>query len=124
MRVTRILHHSVNIEGSLGPSVEFYRSLFGLEDANRPEIPGVGGHWFRVGDAQIHLVDAPEGEDTIRPTGPHECFGVDDIDAAIRELDARGIAYKRGGQGTVVQIWFVDPTGHTIEIQQDPDSVT
>jgi catechol-2,3-dioxygenase len=25
----------------------------------------------------------------------------------------------RGAQGTVVQIWFVDPAGNTIEIQQD-----
>ena len=59
MKVTRILHHSVNVGGAVEPMVEFYRSLFSLEDANRPEIPGVGGHWLTVGDAQIHLVDAP-----------------------------------------------------------------
>jgi catechol 2,3-dioxygenase-like lactoylglutathione lyase family enzyme len=119
MNVTRILHHSVNVEGDLEPMVEFYRSLFSLEDANRPEIPGVGGHWLTVGDAQIHLVDASPGEDSIRPYGPHECFGVDDLDAAIHELDERGIPYKQGNQGPVVQVWFVDPAGYTIEIQQD-----
>jgi catechol 2,3-dioxygenase-like lactoylglutathione lyase family enzyme len=119
MKVTRILHHSVNVGGALEPMTEFYRSLFSLEDANRPEIPGVAGHWFSVGDAQIHLVGAEAGEDAIRPFGPHECFGVEDLDAAMRELDERDIPYKRGSQGPVVQVWFVDPAGHTIEIQQD-----
>jgi catechol 2,3-dioxygenase-like lactoylglutathione lyase family enzyme len=119
MKVTRIMHHSVNVEGSLEPTVEFYRSLFSLEDADRPDIPGVGGHWFTVGDAQIHLVDAPAGEDSIRPTGPHDCFGVEDLEAAIDELEGRGIAYLRGNQGPVAQVWFTDPAGHTIEIQQE-----
>ena len=88
---------------------------------NARRSPESGAIGSGLGDAQIHLVDVPAGEDSIRPTGPHECFGVEDIDAAIRELDARGIAYKRGSQGSVVQIWFVDPAGYTIEIQQDPD---
>ncbi|HEX3981794.1 MAG TPA: VOC family protein [Acidimicrobiales bacterium] len=119
MNVTRILHHSVNVEGSLEPTIEFYRSLFSLDDADRPDIPGVGGHWFTVGDAQIHLVDARAGDDPIRPTGPHDCFGVEDLEAAVDELEARGIAYLRGNQGPVVQVWFNDPAGHTIEIQQE-----
>ncbi|HEX3461974.1 MAG TPA: VOC family protein [Acidimicrobiales bacterium] len=119
MNVTRILHHSVNVGDSLDQMVEFYRSMFSLEDANRPDIPGVAGHWFSVGDAQIHLVSAEAGDDTIRPFGPHECFGVEDLDAAIAELEEKGIPYKKGSQGPVVQVWFADPAGHTIEIQQD-----
>ena len=49
------------------------------------------------------------------------CFAVTDLDAAIAELGAAGIPYAEGAQGTTVQIWFVDPAGNTIEIQQDPE---
>ena len=119
VNVTRTLHHSVNVEGNLAPCVDFYRRLLHLPDEDRPAIPGVGGHWFAAGDVQLHLVDADAGTELIRPTGPHVCFAVDDLDGAIAELERDGIPYVRGAQGTVVQIWFVDPAGNTIEIQQD-----
>ncbi len=57
MKVTRILHHSVNVEGRLGDCEAFYRRM-GLPGLARPDIPGVGGRWLAVGAAQVHLVDA------------------------------------------------------------------
>ncbi len=119
MKVTRTLHHSVNVEGRLDACVGFYRRLLQLPDEARPTIPGVGGHWFDAGGVQLHLVDADAGTDVIRPTGPHVCFAVDDLDAAIAELERDGIPYVRGAQGSVVQIWFADPAGNTVEIQQE-----
>ena len=121
MKVTRTLHHSVNVEGHLDASVEFYRQLLELDSEARPEIPGIGGHWFAAGHAQLHLVDADPGQQAIRPAGPHVCFAVEDLPAAIAELQEAGIPYAEGAQGPVVQIWFVDPAGNTIEIQQDPE---
>jgi hypothetical protein len=44
---------------------------------------------------------------------------VDDLDGAIAELEARNVEYRRGAQGDVAQIWFADPVGNTIELQQD-----
>jgi catechol 2,3-dioxygenase-like lactoylglutathione lyase family enzyme len=120
VKVTRILHHSVNVQGDLDDCVDFYRRL-SLVDASRPEIPGVSGHWFGIERAQVHLVDAPEGDGAIRPTGPHVCFGVEDLAAAVAELEERGIPFVRGWQGDVEQIWMADPVGNTIELQQDPD---
>lgn len=120
MDVTRILHHSVNVEGKLDETTAFYRRLLSLPDLERPEIPGVGGHWFDTENAQVHLVDAPTGHRPIRPTGPHVCFGVRDLEAAVQELEGKDIAYLRALQGSVVQIWIVDPAGNTIELQQDP----
>jgi catechol 2,3-dioxygenase-like lactoylglutathione lyase family enzyme len=119
MKVTRTLHHSVNVEGRLEASVEFYQRLFQLSDDARPMIPGIDGHWFGAGNAQLHLVDAPAGPGPIQPAGPHVCFAVDDLAGAIAELDGLGIPYVEGAQGTTVQIWFVDPAGNTIEIQQE-----
>ena len=120
MRLTRILHASVNVEGRLGPARDFYSKLFELQRAPRPEIPGVAGEWFTIGDAQLHLVDAPHrGAPQIDPTGPHVCFGVEDLDDAVRELEAQSVPYVRANQGDVVQVWVTDPTGFTIELQQD-----
>jgi catechol 2,3-dioxygenase-like lactoylglutathione lyase family enzyme len=120
MKVTRTLHHSVNVEGQLDETVEFYRQLLDMPDEARPTIPGVEGHWFGAGAIQLHLVDAP-ASGRIQPTGPHVCFAVTDLEAAIEELKSAGIPYAEGAQGTTVQIWFVDPAGNTIEIQQDPE---
>jgi catechol 2,3-dioxygenase-like lactoylglutathione lyase family enzyme len=119
MRVTRTLHHSMNVEGELDRSIEFYRQFFDMPDEDRPNIPGVEGHWFTAGNAQIHLVDAP-ADGPIQPTGPHVCFAVADLDEAVAELERAGVPYVEGAQGTTVQIWFADPAGNTIEIQQDP----
>jgi hypothetical protein len=120
MNLTRILHASVNVEGRLAPARDFYSTLFQLERAPRPSIPGVAGEWFKVGDAQLHLVDAPHrGGRQIDPTGPHVCFGVEDLDDAIRELEAESVPYVRATQGDVVQVWVTDPSGFTIELQQD-----
>jgi catechol 2,3-dioxygenase-like lactoylglutathione lyase family enzyme len=120
VKVTRSLHHSVNVEGRLDDTVAFYRRLLDLDDESRPVIPGVEGHWFAVGSLQLHLVDADAGPPGIQPTGPHVCFAVEDLAAAVAELEESGIPYLEGAQGTTVQIWFVDPAGNTIEIQQDP----
>ena len=119
MKVTRVLHVSVNVEGALDETQAFYAQLFGLDSKHRPEIPGVAGHWFALGDTELHLVDADEGTKRIRSRGNHYCVGVEDLDAAIAELEAKGIEYTRGAQGDVVQIWLADPGGNTVELQQD-----
>jgi len=120
MKVTRFHHVSVNSNGTpLDGMVTFYRDVLGLGDEPRPEIPGVPGHWHRVGDLQLHLVGAPPTENAVDPTGDHFCVAVEDLDAAVAELEARGIAYVRGSQGDVVQIWIADPAGNTLELQQE-----
>ena len=121
MRVTRVLHVSVNVEHVLGDSRSFYRDLFDLASKHRPEIPGIDGHWFALGEAELHLVDAPAGSSAIRPAGNHFCVAVENLDLALAELDDRGIDYVRGQQGDVVQVWIADPAGNTVELQQDRD---
>jgi len=132
MQVTRILHAAVNVSGELEASERFYSEVLGLAAATRPEIPGVDGRWFTVGSGQVHLVDAPFAGSGIDPTGPHCCLAVADLDGALIELADRGIPFLRAtqpagpdrgggpsGEVEVVQVWFVDPAGHTIELQQD-----
>ena len=121
MRVTRFLHVSVNSHGTdLGELVAFYRDVLGLADKDRPEIPGVPGHWQAVADQELHLVGAPPTGGPPDPTGNHYCLAVADLGEAVTELEAAGIDYRRAVQGAgTVQIWFADPAGNTIELQQE-----
>ncbi len=121
MKVTGVHHVSINTNGaSLADVVAFYRDVLGLGDRDRPEIPGVPGHWHAVGDVELHLVGAPPRGTPIDATGHHYCVAVDDLDAAIAELEERGIEYQRAIQGeNTVQIWINDPAGNTIELQQN-----
>ena len=126
MKVTRFHHVSVNCnETPVDAMVAFYRDVLGLGDKARPDIPGIDGHWHAVGDQELHLVGAPARGAGIDPTGHHYCVAVTDLDGAIAELDDRGIAYERAlqGEGTV-QIWFTDPAGNTIELQQETRSTS
>ncbi len=124
MRTTRFHHVSVNANASsLEAMVDFYRDVLGLDDEARPDIPGVPGHWHAVGDLQLHLVGAPPSGGGIDPTGHHFCVAVEDLTAAIAELEERGIPYLRAVQGVdTVQIWIADPAGNTIELQQETRS--
>jgi catechol 2,3-dioxygenase-like lactoylglutathione lyase family enzyme len=121
MKVTRFHHVSVNANGTpVDELVAFYRDVLGLADLARPDIPGVSGHWHAVGDQELHLVGAPARGHGVDPTGHHYCVAVTDLGGAVAELEERGIAYERAVQGeSTVQIWFTDPAGNTIEIQQD-----
>ncbi len=84
MKITRFHHVSVNVsDAELSDMVSFYGDLFGLDSKDRPEIPGVPGHWFRVADQELHVVGAPPRGTPIDSTGNHYCVAVEDLDAAI-----------------------------------------
>jgi catechol 2,3-dioxygenase-like lactoylglutathione lyase family enzyme len=121
VKVTRFHHVSVNSNDTpVDAMVAFYRDVLGLDDEPRPEIAGIPGHWHRIGDQQLHLVGAPPSGNAIDTTGHHYCVAVDDLTAAIAELEARGLEYVRAVQGeNTVQIWIADPAGNTIELQQE-----
>ena len=121
MKVTRFHHVSVNSDGStLDEVAAFYRDVLELGDEARPDIPGVPGHWLAVGDQQLHVVGAPPRGTRIDSRGHHYCVAVADLDAAVAELEERGIEYQRAVQGAgTVQIWIADPAGNTIELQQE-----
>ena len=121
MKITRFHHVSVNTNDTpLEDVVAFYRDVLGLGDKDRPDIPGVPGHWHTVDDQELHVVGAPPHGTPIDSTGHHYCLAVEDLDQAVAELEAHRIDYERAVQGRDnVQIWFNDPAGNTIELQQD-----
>jgi catechol 2,3-dioxygenase-like lactoylglutathione lyase family enzyme len=121
VKITRFHHVSVNVsDAPLDDMVSFYGDLFGLDSKDRPDIPGVPGHWFHVADQELHVVGAPPRGTPIDSTGNHYCVAVEDLDKAILELEERDIPYERAVQGAgTVQIWINDPAGNTIELQQE-----
>ena len=119
MKAKRILHVSVNVAGCSEESQRFYGTFLGLADAERPEIPGVPGSWFKAGEAQVHLVGLSPMGSPIDPSGPHFCVAVEDIAEARAELDAGSVPYVEAKQGDVVQIWITDPAGNVVELQED-----
>jgi glyoxylase I family protein len=121
VRVTRILHSSVNIgdEPTAAAGLAFYRDVLGLADTGtRPDF-GFAGAWLDVGDAQVHLIGGSRGSGAIRPTDHHICFGVADLDEALGELEAAGTESFTIGEGDARQVFFADPAGNTIELQAD-----
>jgi glyoxylase I family protein len=121
VKVTRIHHASVNTEGAPLDDVRgFYADVLGLPLAPRPDM-GVEGYWFDAGPrGQVHVIHAPSAGAGIDPIGNHYCLAVDDLDAAIAELDDAGVPYLQATQGEdAVQVWVTDPAGNTIELQQD-----
>jgi len=84
----------VSIDDALG----VYRAL-GLEEAHREEVPTqkVRTAFLPVGDSRIELLeptseDSPVARFLARRGGGvhHVCFAVDDIEAALADLQARG----------------------------------
>ena len=120
MKVTRVLHVSVDTPGVLEETKRFYADVLGLSEAKRPDL-GIPGAWEEIGDgAQLHLIECePSDGKNINPMDPHFCVGVEDLEAAVAELEERGIELVRVGEGASSQVWIKDPAGNIIEFQQD-----
>src|SRR5580692_9668663 len=81
VKVTRFHHVSVNRnDAALDEMVSFYEGLLGLDSKERPEIPGIPGHWFNVSDQELHVVGFPPLGTEIDSTGNHFCLSVEDLD--------------------------------------------
>jgi glyoxylase I family protein len=136
IEITQLLHAGVRIgpsDDDVARATDFYGGLLGLQrDGERPHIPTIPGFWVNVKDGdrgqQIHIMGA-EGKsraarsDKHDPTRQHLAFAVRDLDAARQELEGRDIEFwvYEGlvGRGSD-QVFFEDPFGNVIELQQDP----
>ncbi|HUF85688.1 MAG TPA: VOC family protein [Acidimicrobiia bacterium] len=119
MKVTRIHHASVSTAGRHEDAQRFYTDVLGLPLAPRPDL-GVDGSWLQAGPkSQVHLIDAEPAGTGIDPIGHHYCLAVDDLDAAVADLEEAGVEYFRIGEGAGAQVFVTDPAGNTIEFQQD-----
>ena len=119
----RVGHLSLAV-GDVARVRDFYVRVLGFRE--RPDRPpfDFGGAWLRHDCLQIHLIAAEAAFRTpLTSRGDHLAFHVPDCDAAERSLKSHGIDYRRSVQaGTgLVQLFFDDPEGNTIELASYAD---
>lgn len=101
--------------GERDEAMAFYCGLLGLtERSDRPDFPFPGA-WLDVGAQQFHLVvGTPRA-----PDGDHVAILVDDLDAAVAEMAAAGVAVTSiRPAGSSRQAFVRDPWGNRIELHE------
>jgi lactoylglutathione lyase len=129
--ITQLAHNAYRVK-NLDESIDFYAKL-GIREALRLKRDD-GTTWIvylQVNEDQfVELFPIDNATlDTAPPLASYHHFSlqVDDIQATVRELEARGVAIDRPiskGQDHNFQAWIVDPNGNRIELMQImPDSL-
>lgn len=115
MKLARVHHVSLNVT-DLDAALEFYVGVLEMPQLPRPDF-SFPGAWLDAGEQQVHLLEV-EGFDA--PKGQHVAFQVDDIAAAIGELEGRGVKVSPSSviDGVCIQAFCSDPTGNLIELNQ------
>lgn len=134
IKVTALMHAGVRVgpsDDDIAKAKAFYQDMLGLEtDGNRPVIQGIPGFWSNIHAGsrkqQIHVMGA-EGESPQArsakqdPTRSHIALAVESLPDAVAELEARGVEYwvyeSLVGKASN-QVFFEDPFGNMIELQQ------
>lgn len=130
-----MLHHVSIVATDLARSVAFYRSVFGLEQIERPPF-STDGAWFACGALQVHIIINPAGTfrraATIDTADGHFAFRTDDFEGCIRGLIAKGfredgpdgdpwrLRLRRNGPAGFPQAYLLDPDRNIIEINGAP----
>ena len=121
-----INHIALYVE-DLTRSAAFYKNIIGLDSVPEPFKDGLHA-WFKIGNnLTLHIIQGKKEKiDQYKST--HTCYSVTDIDLFIKHLTASGIIYEdlKGNHNSVTtrvdgvkQIYFKDPDGYWIEINND-----
>ncbi len=121
MRITGFNHVGLNAAGKHAEVGAFYTSFLGLNDIERAGAATlVNGYWFGKDHPFVHVVTDPAEGGLEMPNNTHLSLFVDDIDAAVAEVKELTEDHLHFGEGNSQIIWFKDPAGNTLELQQDP----
>lgn len=122
-----VLNHIAVYVVNLQTATDFYKTVFDLEII--PEPFKDGRHtWFSIGAAgQLHIISGAKAS-IAHDKNEHLCFSVPSVDKFIEKLNAKGIAFEDWAGNAkgitnrvdgVKQIYFKDPDGHWLEVNDD-----
>jgi catechol 2,3-dioxygenase-like lactoylglutathione lyase family enzyme len=111
------IHHVALDVDDLDAALRFYVDGMGFTQLRRPDF-GFPGAWLDTGSHQVHLVEVPGPMPA--NGGAHFALRVEDRDAAVEELRAKGIKVDPVPEtpGAGRQAFLVDPSGNLIELNQ------
>ena len=119
IRVRQLAHVCI-FARDLGETRDFYRDVLGLPVKFNFER---GGAWFGFyldvgGRTNIEVFERPEARQAPENRIDHLCLEVEDIDAAVAHIRARGVEVtaKKLGCDDTWQAWVTDPNGVRIEL--------
>lgn len=93
-----------------------FTHAFSLDQNGKPWI-----EYLKICDGQFLELFYLEKERVGGNAYHHLCLCVPDCEAAVKELEARGVkirTYPRQGTDTNIQAWIDDPDGNAIEIME------
>ena len=121
------LNHIALYVEDLSKSVTFYKNIIGLDSVPEPFKDGMHA-WFKIGDnLTLHIIQGKK-EKIHQYRSTHTCYSVTDINSFIAHLTKSAIVYEdvNGNPNSVTtrvdgvkQIYFKDPDGYWIEINND-----
>jgi len=131
-RVIKKLHHVAVAVESVQEALHFYHDVLGLNDITIKTLKdrGLKVALIQAGDSEIELLEPTTPDNTVRKfldrrgSGLHHiCFQVDDIEAAMRELEGRGAEFidPVPREGAVGLVSFMPPSvadGVLVELAQ------
>ena len=121
------INHIALYAQNLQKSTVFYRDLVGLDTI--PEPFHDGKHtWFAIGDkAALHIIEGL-GAPVQQNKNTHLCFSVPALQPLIDKLNSAGVHYEDwpGKAKSITtrvdgvhQIYFQDPDGHWLEVNDE-----
>jgi len=123
------LHHVSLYVRDKDRSAEFYARALGLEEIpNR--VGSVHIRWFDLdGLRSLHLIGRDEVEGRPRPFATHFALVTSDLDGVMARLTREGVTFVNlaGAPGVhtrsdgIRQLYFQDPDGHWVEINDAVD---
>jgi catechol 2,3-dioxygenase-like lactoylglutathione lyase family enzyme len=115
---TRVHHISFAVR-DLELSRHFYEDTLGLECIERPDL-GLPGAWYSAGNAEVHLIQTPDGADvgtrpgSLTPLANHNAFAVEDYQKTVDHFKGARIEVFETNAETG-QLWVRDPDGNILE---------
>ncbi|TKK71909.1 VOC family protein [Ilyomonas limi] len=126
-QTTPRFNHTTIYVVDLQKSADFYRKVMQLQEI--PEPFHDNRHvWFKIGEhAELHVV---QGAKAVTPhdINIHLAFSVPSVEAFAKHLDVMNVKYGNWAQNTkepqlrpdgIKQIYFQDPEGYWIEVNDD-----